>query len=147
MPSNSQWLKTLTKATTCHRSKVNLQSLNATIRQIRNSSTIAQPTGRFERVIFSGIQPTGVPHIGNYIGALQNWVKIQNENTKQEDTSKKSKIFYSIVGLHALTLPQLPEKLRKEKFEMMCTLLAIGLNPNQSILFNQDELCLGACSF
>ncbi|EGF99913.1 uncharacterized protein MELLADRAFT_40031 [Melampsora larici-populina 98AG31] len=138
MPSNASWLKSLTTTAAHLRPTTNLQSL--TKHRIRSSSSIAQSSGGFDRVIFSGIQPTGVPHIGNYIGALKNWVKIQDENKKQVESRKKSKLYYSIVGLHALTLPQLPERLRQERFEMMCTLLAIGLNPNQSCLFNQDEV-------
>ncbi|PLW17609.1 hypothetical protein PCANC_15400 [Puccinia coronata f. sp. avenae] len=89
------------------------------------------------QVIFSGIQPTGVPHIGNYIGALQNWLRLQE--LKKESKSDMD-LYYSIVGLHAITLPRDPAQLRKERFEMMCVLLAIGLDPAHCCLFNQDEV-------
>jgi tryptophanyl-tRNA synthetase len=49
-------------------------------------------------------------------------------------------LYYSIVGLHAITLPRDPAQLRKERFEMMCVLLAIGLDPAHCCLFNQDEV-------
>ncbi|KAG0145054.1 hypothetical protein CROQUDRAFT_46320 [Cronartium quercuum f. sp. fusiforme G11] len=102
-----------------------------------SSSAIQSASDRVQRVIFSGIQPTGVPHIGNYVGALKNWVQLQNQNVTR---ASKAQLFYSIVGLHAITLPQSPEKLRQERFEMMCTLLAIGLDPKHCCLFNQDEV-------
>lgn len=62
------------------------------------------------------------------------------QNQHQSETLSRSKLYYSIVGLHAITLPQSPEKLRQERFEMMCTLLAIGLDPKRCCLFNQDEV-------
>jgi len=54
------------------------------------------------RIIFSGIQPTGVPHLGNYLGAVSEWVKLQ-QNKGPQDT-----VLYSIVDLHAITVPQNP---------------------------------------
>ena len=55
------------------------------------------------RIVFSGIQPTGVPHLGNYLGAVAEWVKLQ-------DTHKtpNTQLLYSVVDLHAITLPQVP---------------------------------------
>ena len=84
------------------------------------------------RVVFSGIQPTGVPHIGNYVGALRQWVQLQ----QQPDT----KLIYSIVDLHAITVPQAPEKLRRRKRETLAALLAIGIDPDRSILFHQSSV-------
>ncbi|KAH9814140.1 Aminoacyl-tRNA synthetase [Melampsora americana] len=142
MSSNSlHGLKPLSKIVSYNPPTINLRSFSSITHHLQNSSSIgsSQSTGRFDRVIFSGIQPTGVPHIGNYLGALKNWVKLQNENIKEIE-GNQMKLFYSIVGLHALTLPQLPEKLKFERFEMMCTLLSIGLNPSYSCLFNQDEV-------
>ncbi|TVY53632.1 Tryptophan--tRNA ligase, mitochondrial [Lachnellula cervina] len=85
-------------------------------------------------VIFSGIQPTGVPHLGNYLGALQQWVRLQNT------AHPSTKLLYSIVDLHAITVPQDPEFLRQWKRETLATLLAIGLDPNRSILFYQSSV-------
>lgn len=86
------------------------------------------------RVIFSGIQPTGVPHLGNYLGALQQWKRLQ------DDSSSFTQLFYSIVDLHAITLCQDASQLRKWKREMMATLLALGLNPERCALFHQSAV-------
>ncbi|GJJ13494.1 hypothetical protein Clacol_007748 [Clathrus columnatus] len=85
-------------------------------------------------VIFSGIQPTGVPHLGNYLGAIKNWVDLQYTS------SPKDVLIYSIVGWHALTLPQDPAQLRNAKLETAASLLALGIDPKRSILFHQDEV-------
>lgn len=87
-----------------------------------------------DHVIFSGIQPTGVPHLGNYLGALQQWVKLQ------ESSAPTTKLLYSIVDLHAITIPQDPRQLRQWKREGIATLLAIGLDPERSILFYQSSV-------
>ncbi|KAL4912281.1 hypothetical protein BDW62DRAFT_215142 [Aspergillus aurantiobrunneus] len=84
--------------------------------------------------IFSGIQPTGVPHLGNYLGALREWVKIQNAATKD------TKLFFSIVDLHALTVPQQSRKLSNWKKETFATLIAVGLDPNRSTIFYQSAV-------
>ncbi|EJF56291.1 tryptophanyl-tRNA synthetase [Dichomitus squalens LYAD-421 SS1] len=85
------------------------------------------------RVVFSGIQPTGIPHIGNLLGALLNWVKLQR------DASPEDQLIYSIVGWHALTLPQDPRALSVARRDMLAVLLAVGLDPNRSVIFHQDE--------
>jgi tryptophanyl-tRNA synthetase len=85
-------------------------------------------------VIFSGIQPTGVPHLGNYLGALQQWVKLQ------ETSSPKTRLLYSIVDLHAITISQDPRMLKRWKREGLATLLAVGLDPDRSILFYQSSV-------
>jgi len=72
--------------------------------------------------------------LGNYLGALANWVKLQNEAHPED------RLLYSIVGWHALTLPQDPEVLRVARREMLASLLAIGLNPKRSIIFHQDHV-------
>ncbi|KAK2460681.1 hypothetical protein APHAL10511_007151 [Amanita phalloides] len=86
------------------------------------------------RVIFSGIQPTGVPHLGNYLGALTNWVKLQ-DNAEPGD-----ELVFSVVGWHALTLPQDPKVLSASRRDALAILLAIGINPDRSILFHQDQV-------
>ncbi|PPQ78363.1 hypothetical protein CVT25_011646 [Psilocybe cyanescens] len=85
------------------------------------------------RVIFSGIQPTGIVHLGNYLGALSNWVTLQNEAGPQDD------IIFSIVGWHALTLPQNPKALSASRADMFATLLAFGIDPHKSVVFHQDD--------
>ena len=86
------------------------------------------------KVIFSGIQPTGVPHLGNYLGALQRWVELQNEAA--EDTT----LIYSLVDLHAITIRQDPAQLRRWKNESFAMLLAVGLDPKRSIIFHQSAV-------
>ena len=81
------------------------------------------------RRIFSGIQPTGIPHIGNYLGALKNWTKLQDDNKS---------VLYSIVDLHSITIPQDPKILRANIYKMAASLLACGVDPKRSILFQQS---------
>jgi tryptophanyl-tRNA synthetase len=73
------------------------------------------------------------PQLGNYLGALSNWVKLQNENPQD-------KFIFSIVGWHALTLPQNPKELAASRRDMLAVLLAIGIDPKRSILFHQDSV-------
>lgn len=84
--------------------------------------------------IFSGIQPTGIPHLGNYLGALRQWVKYQDE--AEADTT----LLYSLVDLHAITIRQDPKTLREWKRQSMATLMAIGLDPKRSIVFHQSDV-------
>jgi tryptophanyl-tRNA synthetase len=103
------------------------------IQQSRRWIQIA-PSRPPERVIFSGIQPTGVPHLGNYLGALREWVKLQ-------DTAPPgTKLLYSIVDLHAITSRLDPQRLKQWKRETLATLLAVGLNPDRSIIFYQSSV-------
>jgi tryptophanyl-tRNA synthetase len=80
--------------------------------------------------IFSGMQPTGNLHIGNYLGALINWVKLQNEYEN----------FFCIVNLHAITLPQKPEELKKKTLDLARIYLAGGIDPNLSTIFVQSDV-------
>ncbi|KAL7808449.1 tryptophanyl-tRNA synthetase [Trichoderma gracile] len=86
------------------------------------------------RVVFSGIQPTGVPHLGNYVGALRQWVSLQR------DEQPSTRLIYSIVDLHAITVPQPPETLRRRKREVLAALLAIGLDPERCTIFYQSSV-------
>ncbi|KAL7881712.1 hypothetical protein AOLI_G00085600 [Acnodon oligacanthus] len=79
--------------------------------------------------VFSGIQPTGVPHLGNYLGALESWVSMQNEY---------SSVLYSIVDLHSITQPQDPQLLHSNILDMAASLLACGIDATRSILFQQS---------
>ncbi|KAI0115806.1 hypothetical protein GGR51DRAFT_555680 [Nemania sp. FL0031] len=85
-------------------------------------------------VIFSGIQPTGTPHLGNYLGAMRQWKRLQDA------AGEGDKLFFSIVDLHAITMPQDPEALRQRRREMLAALLAIGLDPEKSTLFYQSSV-------
>ena len=80
--------------------------------------------------VLSGIQPTGSPHIGNYLGALQNWVKIQYDYDS----------IYCIVDLHAITVYQQPEELRAKIEELAGMLLAIGIDPTHSAIVVQSAV-------
>lgn len=106
-------------------------------RELHSSSRRSQQ----DQVIFSGIQPTGIPHLGNYLGALRQWVNLQN------DATPGTKLLYSIVDLHAITVSQSPHLLRRWKRESLATLIAIGLNPQRSILFYQSSVCHQSSSF
>ena len=88
-----------------------------------------------DKIIFSGIQPTGVPHLGNYLGALKQWVKIQDEAA---DTTR---LIFSVVDLHALTGTQHRDKLQRWRTETLAMLLAVGLNPKRSTIFFQSDVC------
>ncbi|KAK4058653.1 Tryptophan--tRNA ligase, mitochondrial [Microbotryomycetes sp. JL221] len=98
-------------------------------------------TPRRQRVIFSGIQPTGVPHIGNHLGALSQWQKLVTEVSQQPKDSR-DKLFFSVVGLHALTVPQDPALLKRERHEMFAVLLALGLSDPAAgaVIFHQDQV-------
>ncbi len=80
--------------------------------------------------IFSGAQPTGQLHIGNYLGALKNWVALQDEY----------EAFYCIVNLHAITLPQNPAELRQKTLDLARIYLAAGVDPEKSTIFIQSEV-------
>ncbi|KAI0255324.1 tRNA synthetases class I-domain-containing protein, partial [Lactifluus subvellereus] len=75
------------------------------------------------RIIFSGIQPTGIPHLGNYFGSLVNWVRLQDVAAPED------KLFFSIVGWYALTLLQDPIMLSEARTTMVALILASGVNP------------------
>ena len=80
--------------------------------------------------IFSGIRPSGQIHIGNYLGAIQNWLKLQDEHT----------CFFCIVDLHAITTPYSPDELQKNVWELALSYLSLGLDPNKSVLFIQSQV-------
>ncbi len=80
--------------------------------------------------IFSGIRPSGDLHIGNYFGAIKQWVELQ----------EKQECVFSIVDLHAITTPYQPEKLQNNILELTIALLAAGLDPEKCILFIQSQV-------
>lgn len=81
------------------------------------------------KTIFSGIQPSGNLHIGNYIGALSQWIKIQDQ----------ADAIFCIVDLHAITVPQNPEMLREKALEVAALYLACGIDPTKAHIFIQSE--------
>lgn len=81
-------------------------------------------------IIFSGIQPSGSLHIGHYIGAIQNWLPMQNEYD----------CIFSLVDLHAITVRQNPEKFRENIYQLLALYLACGLDPKKSIIFCQSHV-------
>lgn len=80
--------------------------------------------------IFSGIQPSGNLHIGNYLGAVKNWVKLQEEYDS----------IFCVVDMHAITIPQDPEELRKKTIEVAKVYLAAGIDPEKCSLFIQSHV-------
>ncbi|KAJ4988655.1 tryptophanyl-tRNA synthetase [Stagonosporopsis vannaccii] len=96
----------------------------------RLRSAAAQPP----QVVFSGIQPTGVPHLGNYLGALRQWVRLQDH------AAPAATLLFSIVDLHAITVRQDPRALQQCRREMLASLLAVGLDPARCIVFAQSSV-------
>lgn len=80
--------------------------------------------------IFSGVQPTGNLHLGNYLGAIKNWIALQDD----------FECIYCVVDLHAITVPQDPAVLRRAIREVAACLIASGIDPEKSILFNQSRV-------
>jgi tryptophanyl-tRNA synthetase len=83
-----------------------------------------------KKIIFSGIQPSGEFTIGNYFGAIKNWATLQNEFN----------CIYSIVDLHAITVPQVPAELRRRTLECAAMLIAAGIDPQHALLFIQSQV-------
>ena len=84
--------------------------------------------------VVSGIQPTGNLHLGNYLGAIRNWVRMQDE------LPEGSEALYFLADLHAISMPHDPAQLRQGTLEMAAALVACGIDPERSILFNQAQV-------
>ena len=84
------------------------------------------------KTIFSGVQPTGNLHLGNYLGAIKNFVDLQNE--------KENQCIFCVVDLHAITVKQDPKDLKKNIRETAATFIACGIDPANSIIFNQSMI-------
>lgn len=80
--------------------------------------------------VFSGVQPTGNIHLGNYLGALRQFVELQEEN----------QCIYCIVDMHAITVPQDPKELKKHILDVAALYLAVGIDPKKSIVFVQSDV-------
>ncbi|MEC7212400.1 MAG: tryptophan--tRNA ligase [Pseudomonadota bacterium] len=83
-----------------------------------------------KKIVFSGVQPTGNLHLGNYLGALKNFVSLQS----------KMQCIYCVVDLHAITTFQKPDELKKNVLETVASFLAAGLDSDKSIIFNQSAV-------
>ena len=82
--------------------------------------------------IFSGVQPTGNLHLGNYLGAIKNFVDLNNDND--------NKCIFCVVDLHAITVKQDPKELKNNIRETVATFIASGIDPKKSIIFNQSRV-------
>ena len=82
--------------------------------------------------ILSGVQSSGTPTLGNYLGAFKNWVALQNDQDYES--------LYCVVDLHAITVRRDPEELRRQTYEMYALLMAIGLDPKKNTLFVQSHV-------
>ena len=83
-----------------------------------------------KKLVFSGVQPTGNLHLGNYLGALKNFVSLQ----------KEMECIYCVVDLHAITTFQKPNELQNNVLETVASFIATGLDSNKSIIFNQSSV-------
>jgi tryptophanyl-tRNA synthetase len=82
--------------------------------------------------IFSGVQPTGNLHLGNYLGAIKNFVELNNDN--------ENECIFCVVDLHAITVPQNSKELRNNIRETVATFIACGIDSKKSIIFNQSQV-------
>lgn len=97
---------------------------------LSNAANVAANPNRPKRV-FSGMQPTGEPHLGNYIGAVKRWVQMQGSGSTN---------FFCIVDLHSVTIHQDPDELRKRTRSLAAVYLASGIDPDRSTLFIQSHV-------
>ncbi len=85
-----------------------------------------------KKKIFSGVQPTGNLHLGNYLGAIKNFVNLSKD--------ENNKCIFCVVDLHAITINQDPRELRKNILETVATFVASGIDPKKNIIFNQSQV-------
>jgi len=85
--------------------------------------------------VVSGIQPTGQPHLGNYLGAIRNYVKFQDDAV-----AAGGECLIFIADLHALSMPHVPKELHASTLELVATLVACGVDPDKAVLFNQAQV-------
>ncbi len=83
-----------------------------------------------KKIIFSGVQPSGILTIGNYLGAIKNWGAFQNDNN----------CIFCVVDMHAITVRQVPADLRKRTYETLAIYMACGIDPEKSTLFVQSHV-------
>jgi tryptophanyl-tRNA synthetase len=85
-----------------------------------------------DKKIFSGVQPTGNLHLGNYLGAIKNFVELNNDDD--------NKCIFCVVDLHAITIKQNPKELKNNIYETIASFIASGIDPQKSIIFNQSKV-------
>lgn len=85
--------------------------------------------------IVSGIQPTGNLHLGNYLGAIRNWVRMQDDAA-----ASGGDCLFFLADLHAISMPHEPAKLAANTREMVAALVACGIDPERAVLFNQAQV-------
>ena len=85
-----------------------------------------------KKKIFSGVQPTGNLHLGNYLGAIKNFVDLNNDT--------QNECIFCVVDLHAITVSQNPKDLKSNIYETVATFIASGIDPKKSIIFNQSQV-------
>jgi len=83
-----------------------------------------------KKIIFSGVQPSGVLHLGNYLGALAQWVEMQNQYN----------CIFCVVDYHAITVKQEPKELNRRVLDVVKTYLASGINPEKAVIFQQSDI-------
>ena len=84
----------------------------------------------FQKRVFSGVQPTGTLHLGNYLGAIKNFVELQ----------KEFECIYCVVDQHAITVEQNPAELRSNTLEVLASFIAAGVNYKKQIIFQQSSV-------
>ncbi|MBQ9599388.1 MAG: tryptophan--tRNA ligase, partial [Clostridia bacterium] len=82
-----------------------------------------------KKIIFSGVQPSGNLTLGNYLGAIKNWVSLQDEYN----------CVYAMMDMHTITVRQTPADLRRRTLELLALYIAAGIDPEKSILFIQSQ--------
>lgn len=97
-----------------------------------NNSSSSSNTSKGKPVIFSGIQPSGALNIGGYIGAVRNWVELQN--------SAKYDCLFSLVDLHSITVRQEPALLRENFYSLLALYVACGIDPEKNVIFCQSHV-------
>ena len=97
--------------------------------------------------VVSGIQPTGNLHLGNYLGAIRNWVRMQDEmeeanraQVAEGGSAERNQCLFFLADLHAISMPHDPAELRAGTLEMVAALVACGIDPARSVLFNQAQV-------
>lgn len=97
------------------------------------STSMTNTKSKWGERVLSGIQPTGVPHLGNYCGAIAKWVALQ-------DAEPRVLRLYSVVDLHAITVPFEPRRMQPQIRSMVASLLGAGLDPSRNVLFKQSDV-------
>ncbi|MGX7951587.1 tryptophan--tRNA ligase [Tsuneonella sp. HG249] len=97
--------------------------------------------------VVSGIQPTGNLHLGNYLGAIRNWVRMQDametanrSQAAEGGSASENQCLFFLADLHAISQPHSPDELKRATLEMAAALVACGIDPARSVLFNQAQV-------